>query len=63
MLVAKMKGEFDLAKYHNDYREALERLIEAKLNGEVIPVMAEKAPVADVAEALLQSISLVGANK
>jgi len=62
MLVDKMKGEFDLAKYHNDYREALERLIEAKLNGEVIPVMAEKAPVADVAEALLQSISLVGAK-
>ena len=60
MLVDKMRGDFELGKYHDDYREALEKLIEAKLAGEVITAPAEKAPVTDVAEALLQSISLVG---
>jgi len=62
MLVDRMKGTFDLTKYHNDYREALERLIEAKLAGEVISVEAEKVPVADVADALLKSLELVGAK-
>jgi len=60
MLVDKMRGDFELGKYHDEYREALEKLIEAKLAGEVITAPAEKPPVADVAEALLQSISLVG---
>lgn len=63
MLVDRMKGDFDLANYHDDYREALERLIEAKLAGKVIPVEAEKAPVGDVADALLQSLELVGTKK
>jgi len=62
MLVDKMRGEFELGKYHNDYREALERLIEAKLAGEVIPVASEKAPVTDVADALLASLGMVGAK-
>lgn len=60
MLVDKMRGDFELGKYHDDYREALERLIEAKLAGEVITAPAEKPPVADVADALLQSLNLVG---
>jgi len=63
MLVGKMKADFDYSQYHNDYREALERLIEAKLAGEVITAPAEKAPVADVADALLASLSMVGANR
>ncbi len=63
MLIGKMRGDFDLTKYHNDYREALEKLVEAKLSGQVIPVVAEKPPVADVADALLASINLVGAGK
>jgi len=63
MLIDKMRGEFDHSKYHDDYREALERLIEAKLAGEVISAPAEKAPVGDVAEALLQSINLIGAKR
>jgi len=62
MLIDKMKGEFDLTKYHNDYREALERLIEAKLSGEVITVAPEQAPVTDVAEALLASLNMAGAK-
>ena len=63
MLIDKMKGSFDLTEYHDDYREALERLIEAKIAGEAIPVVAGKPAVADVADALLQSINLVGTKK
>ena len=61
-LVKAMTGDFDHTKYHNDYREALERLIEAKLAGEVIPVVAEKAPASDVADALMASLNMVGAK-
>jgi len=64
MLVDRMRADFELAKYKDDYREALERLIEAKMAGEVITAPpAEQAPVADVAEALLQSINLIGAKE
>ena len=63
MLIDRMRATFDLAKYHDDYREALERLIEAKLAGKAIPIVAEKAPVGDVADALLQSLELVGTKK
>jgi len=63
MLVDRMRAEFDHAKYRDEYREALERLIEAKMTGEAIPVVAEKAPVSDVAEALLASLNMVGAKK
>jgi len=64
MLIDKMKGEFDLAQYHDDYREALEKLVEAKINGQVIPVQAEaKAPVGDVVDQLLASINLAGVKK
>lgn len=60
-LVKAMTAEFELANYHNDYREALEQLIEAKLDGKVItPIVPELAPVTDVAEALIQSLKLVG---
>jgi len=62
MLIDKMRGDFELGKYHDDYREALERLIEAKLAGQVITAPAEPAPVADVADALLKSLQLVGAK-
>jgi DNA end-binding protein Ku len=60
-LVKAMKGEFELAGYHNDYREALEKLIEAKLAGQPIPTAApEQAPVEDVAAALIASLKLEG---
>lgn len=62
MLVDRMKADFDLTKYHNDYREAVERLIEAKLAGEVITAPAEQAPVTDVADALLASLNMIGAK-
>lgn len=59
-LVKAMTAEFEHPKYHNDYREAVEQLIEAKLAGKVITAVPEKAPVANVAEALIQSLKLVG---
>ena len=61
-LVKAMIAEFDLTKYQNEYREALESLIEAKLNGEVITIQAER-PVSDVADALIKSLEMVGAGK
>lgn len=54
---------FDLTKYHDEYREALEKLIEAKISGEALPVAeAPLPPVADVADALLKSIELVSSK-
>ncbi len=56
--------QFDLAKYHDEYRQALEKLIEAKIAGEVLPVAQEApAPVSDVADALLASLKLVEAKR
>ena len=56
--------QFDLTKYHDEYRQALERLIEAKIAGEALPVAQEApAPVSDVADALLASLKLVEAKR
>jgi len=60
MLISRMKGEFDPSKYHDDYREALEKLVEARIEGKQIAVEPEKAPVGDVTEALLKSLELAG---
>ncbi len=56
--------QFDLSKYHDEYRQALEKLIEAKIAGEALPVAQESpAPVSDVADALLASLKLVEAKR
>ena len=56
--------QFDLSKYHDEYRQALEKLIEAKITGEALPVAQEApAPVSDVADALLASLKLVEAKR
>ena len=56
--------QFDLSKYHDEYRQALEKLIEAKIAGEVLPVAQEApAPASDVADALLASLKLVEAKR
>jgi DNA end-binding protein Ku len=60
MLIDRMKGDFQHSQYQDDYRQALETLIEAKLTGEVITAPAEKAPISDVADALIKSLELVG---
>ncbi len=56
--------QFDLSKYHDEYHQALEKLIEAKIAGETLPVAQEApAPVSDVADALLASLKLVEAKR
>ena len=35
--IATLKAEFDPERYHSDYREALERLVEAKVEGLPMP--------------------------
>jgi len=54
---------FEHGKYHDEYRQALERLIEAKAAGEVIEMpKVEEAPISDVAEALLASLNIAKAR-
>lgn len=63
LVKAMSTAQFELGKYHNEYNHALEQLIEAKIAGEVLPTAGpEMAPVADVADALLASIKLVGSK-
>ena len=63
MLISKMTGDFNYTEYHDQYREALESMIEAKIAGKVIPAPVEQAaPVSDVVSALLQSINMAGAG-
>lgn len=44
-LVSAMTGEFEPERYHDEYREALLKVIEAKADGQ--PVAAPEAPVAE----------------
>jgi DNA end-binding protein Ku len=63
LVKAMSSAQFDLSKYHNEYRHALEQLIETKFAGEALPVAEEQLPpVADVAEALLASIKMAGSR-
>lgn len=64
MLVKALSQEtFEYGKYRDNYREALEKLIEAKISGETLPITAETpVPSGDVAEALLASLKMVGAR-
>jgi len=60
MLVTRCSGEFDINKYHDDYTDALLKMVEAKASGTPIAVEATAPPVSDVAEALLKSLQLIG---
>lgn len=60
MLIKAMTGEFELGTWHDDYREALEKVVEAKITGQVISTPEAPAPVSDVAEALLKSLQMAG---
>jgi len=59
--IATLTGEFDPERYHNDYREALEQLVEAKASG--LPMVEsddgeqiETAEVVDLVAALRASV-------
>ena len=58
-LVESLSAPFDPAKYHDDYREKVLALIEAKADGEIITPPApsdEPAPVVDLMAALEASL-------
>jgi DNA end-binding protein Ku len=60
-LIESMAGDFDPAQYHDEYREALQQVIEAKVAGrEVVepePARAEAPEVIDLMAALRQSVA------
>ena len=65
-LIGAMKADtFDHFAYQDDYRQALERVIEAKMNGEVITPQAEPQPsmALDFEAILEESLKLVGAKR
>ncbi len=57
-LISQYQGEFDPEKYHDQYRERLMGVIEAKRKGEGVKqvVTAEKAPAPDLLAALQASL-------
>jgi DNA end-binding protein Ku len=67
-LVEAMSGDFEHGRYHNHYREELEKVIEAKVEGrEIVPAPAEKpAPESNVTsllEALQASVKAAKAGR
>jgi DNA end-binding protein Ku len=60
-LIETLSGDFDPTLYADDYREALEKLIEAKVEGrEVVqpsPTAGDDAPVVDLMAALRASVA------
>jgi DNA end-binding protein Ku len=60
-------GERDIGEFHDEYREALERLIEAKLEGKELPAAPEQeAPqgkVVDLMAALQESVRKAQASR
>lgn len=55
-LIKAMSAKFDHGKYHDDYREALERLVQAKVAGEVLTPISAEAPTSNLTDALMRSI-------
>lgn len=60
MFIEQLSGEFDPEQYTDTYREALEKVITAKLEGVELPAEAEEAPqqaqVVDLVAALRASV-------
>ncbi len=58
--ISTLKAEFEPDKYHSDYREALEKLVEAKAEGVPMPEVEEEdgetADVVDLVAALRASV-------
>ena len=63
-LVESLSAPFEPEKYHDEHREKLLQVIEAKASGETIvaPEAEEKAPVVDLMAALEASLAAAGAK-
>src|SRR5262249_58924027 len=59
MLIASLEADFEPKKYHDTFRDNLQKLIEAKIEGKkVVETPAEHvAPVIDIMEALKKSLA------
>ena len=59
MLISSLEADFDPRKYHDTYRENLQRMIEAKIEGKkvVATPAPHVAPVIDIMEALKKSLA------
>lgn len=60
-LVANLTSEFDPKKYKDDYREALLKIIRAKIEGKEIktPKLEKEDKVVDLMEALKESVKMI----
>jgi DNA end-binding protein Ku len=59
MLISSLEADFEPQKYHDAYRDNLQKMIEAKIEGKkVVETPAEHvAPVIDIMEALKRSLA------
>ena len=59
MLISSLEADFEPAKYHDSYRDNLQRMIEAKVEGRRVVETPEPkvAPVIDIMEALKRSLA------
>jgi len=59
MLISSLEAEFEPQKYHDEYRDNLQKMIEAKIEGKkVVAAPTEHvAPVIDIMEALKRSLA------
>ena len=64
-VIESFEGSLNLADYHDEYQEGLQRIIEAKVAGEEVVAPAEEAPpkVVDLMEALRRSLDQVSSGK
>jgi DNA end-binding protein Ku len=59
MLISSLEADFEPAKYHDTYRDNLQNMIEAKIEGKKVVETPEAkvAPVIDIMEALKRSLA------
>ena len=59
MLISSLEADFEPQKYHDEYRDNLQKMIEAKIEGQkVVEIPTEHvAPVIDIMEALKKSLA------
>jgi DNA end-binding protein Ku len=64
-VIATFDGPLDLADYKDEYREGLQRIIDAKIAGEEIVAPSVEAPprVVNLMDALKKSLDAVSATK